>query len=261
MPGFLQTTFLIARLHLFHVLRTRRTWIGLALLAVPLAVAQLVFSAEKNVPVDAVVTHLGWFLLLQVMTPILALISGSAVISEERENRTITYLFTRPIPRATLLLGRYLATLVWITVGLAAAGAALVLLARQHALGLPDADALSAGVAGPLLRTLVIGGAVYTALFAALGAVTKYPMIVGAAYTFVIEGFLANLPGSLREMTVQYWLRTYLLDTGSSAWHLPEFVGGDADAQAALTRLALILVLSLVGGSWVVSRREFVLPA
>jgi ABC-type transport system involved in multi-copper enzyme maturation permease subunit len=39
-------------------------------------------------------------LLVQGTVPLLALILGASVVAEEIEDRTLTYLFTRPVPRA-----------------------------------------------------------------------------------------------------------------------------------------------------------------
>ena len=57
-----------------------------------------------------ILAEIGWVLMVQGTVPLVALILGSAVVAEEIEDRTITYLFTRPIPRAAVLLGRWLAT-------------------------------------------------------------------------------------------------------------------------------------------------------
>jgi ABC-type transport system involved in multi-copper enzyme maturation permease subunit len=250
-------TLLILRLSLFRVLRARRTLFGALLCALPPAIAWLVFSTGKEIAGDPVVTHLGWFLGLQVVLPLLSLLGGSAVIAEELENRTLTYVFTRPVPRAALFLGRTLATLAWTALGLALMLGGMLLVVR-----LSGAEPVSPGVAGPLLRAYVLGAAAYTAIFAALGTWTRHPMIVGAAYTFAIEGFLANLPGQNASLTVQHWLRSFVLASGSeTAFGAAEFVGGDASAAQALTRLLVILGVTLVAGSLIVSRRQYVLPA
>jgi ABC-2 type transport system permease protein len=252
-----RATLLILRMHLFRVLRARRTLFGALLCAAPPAVAWLVFATGAELAADPVVTHLGWFLGLQVVLPLLCLLGGSAVIAEELENRTLTYFFTRPIPRAALFLGRTLATFTWSALGLALSLGGMLLVAH-----LAGAAPASPGVAGPLLRAFVLGAAAYTAIFAALGTLTRHPMIVGAAYAFAIEGFLANLPGQNAGLTVQHWLRNLVLASGSpSAWSGQEFVGGGGGAAQALTRLALILGVTLVAGSMIVSRRQYVLPA
>ena len=53
-----------------------------------------------------------WLLYLRFIVPVLGVFYGTALIADEVEDKTITYLFTRPIPRGAVLLGKYLAYLV-----------------------------------------------------------------------------------------------------------------------------------------------------
>src|SRR5947199_10720901 len=52
-----------------------------------------------------------WLLYLRFIVPILGVFYGTALIADEVDDKTITYLFTRPIPRSSVLLGKYLAYL------------------------------------------------------------------------------------------------------------------------------------------------------
>src|SRR5437899_1185433 len=53
-----------------------------------------------------------WVLYLRFIMPVLGVFYGTALIADEVEDRTLTYLFTRPIPRGAVLMGKYLAYLV-----------------------------------------------------------------------------------------------------------------------------------------------------
>ena len=52
-----------------------------------------------------------WFLFLRFIVPILGIFYGTSLIADEVEDKTITYLFTRPISRSAVLVGKYLAYL------------------------------------------------------------------------------------------------------------------------------------------------------
>ena len=52
-----------------------------------------------------------WMLFLRFIVPVLGVFYGTALMADEVEDKTITYLFTRPIPRGAVLLGKYLAYL------------------------------------------------------------------------------------------------------------------------------------------------------
>src|SRR5689334_9211804 len=53
-----------------------------------------------------------WGLYLRFVVPVLGVFYGTALIADEIDDKTITYLFTRPIPRSSILFGKYLAFLV-----------------------------------------------------------------------------------------------------------------------------------------------------
>ena len=50
-------------------------------------------------------------LLPALHRPVLGVFYGTSLIADEVEDKTITYLFTRPIPRGAVLVGKYLAYL------------------------------------------------------------------------------------------------------------------------------------------------------
>jgi hypothetical protein len=53
-----------------------------------------------------------WGFFIRFSVPVLGVFYGTSLIADEVEDKTITYLFTRPIPRGAILLGKYLAYLV-----------------------------------------------------------------------------------------------------------------------------------------------------
>src|SRR5436309_15484376 len=47
-----------------------------------------------------------WLLYIRFILPILGVFYGTSLIADEVDDKTITYLFTRPIPRSAVLLGK-----------------------------------------------------------------------------------------------------------------------------------------------------------
>lgn len=258
MPGLLASTGLLFRAHVRRVWWSRRALACIALAAVPPALAWIITVSNPRLTAAAIATHFGWFLLLQVVLPLIALIAGSAVVTEEIEDRTISYLFSRPIPRAAVLLGRWSAALVFVSAVLALSALLTVAFASRSAVPGPP---LVEGILRPLLAATVLGGAVYTALFASAGVFFRHPMIVGLGYAFAIEGFLANLPGRNEALTVQYYLRSVIAANGSAPWHeVPGFDLHRFSTSPVVTVLVGIAAILLLA-SWRISRREFVLSA
>ena len=81
-------------------------------------------------------------------------------------------------------------------------------------------------------------------------------------YAFVTEILVANLPGSTRVLTVQYHLRSMFIDPDSEiAKELPAVVGKFLAPGDAMTRMAIVVGILVLFGSWRVSRKQFVLSS
>lgn len=260
MGAFVNATWLLFHTHLRRLAWSKRALVCvvLALLA-PLA-AFLVASVGRKVGPAEIAVHVGFLLQLQVILPVLALVAGSAAVAEEVEDRTITFLFSRPVPRPAVLLGRLGAILVFL-LALLALSTFLLLAASARARG--GGDGLEAGIREPLYAAVLLGGAVYASLFAVLGVFVKSPIIVGLGYAFAFEGFLANLPASTQAMTIQFYLRSVIAALGSPAWNQVEtFASPSFDLlPEALWKLGIVLALALGLGVWRIARREFVVSA
>jgi ABC-2 type transport system permease protein len=272
-----RTSILFFGTHLRRSLTSRRTLVCAALVVLPAALAWVLALFARRISSTDIATHLGWLLLLQVVLPILSLLGGTAVVAREIEDRTITFVLTRPVPRAALLLGRWLATAVVLS-ALLALGSGLMLWAASQSHVVPgpgltplddagiaseSARTLADGVGVPLLQAALIGCVVYSALFAALGVLVEHSMIVGLGYAFVVEGFLANLPGKNQSLTIQYYLRSWIAAHGATAWNRVEgFASTSFESPAgALTTLIVVWLAALAIGAWRIQRREFVLTS
>ena len=199
-----------------------------------------------------------WMLYVRFIVPVLGVFYGTALMADEVEDKTITYLFTRPIPRGAVLLGKYLAYL---------ACTSLVVLPSvmlTYFLVVPFSQVPATFRSLVLdLGILGLGLAVYGAVFAFVGARLKRPagqrpalrLWLGAAGpgpaglpAAVHRGALPAGPGAPRHAERQRPERH------------PGAVPPDArNAMAALAWLAVFLVAFLWLAMRTVSRREYVL--
>lgn len=258
--NLVRTSLLLFRTHLARSLSGRRGWIMLLLALLPVAIAWTIAHLGKKTSAADIATHLGWMLVLQVLVPILSLVGGSAVVAEEVEDRTVTYLFSRPIPRASVLLGRWLASAAFLTLVLAGSTALLCWAASSASKPGPE---LRDGIASPLIVAAIAGALAYSALFAVLGVFVKHPMLVGLGYAFAIEGLFANLPGSTQSLSIQHYLRSLVAAGGNEHWrHVEGFASSSyATSTQAIATLAIVLVAALALGAWRIERREYVLTS
>jgi hypothetical protein len=260
----IRATWILFSSHLRQTVFSRRALICTGLVLMPvLASTMIALLGEGRHGGAAFGLAIGWLMQVQSVVPLIALIIGSGVVSEEVENRTISYLFTRPIPRAAVLLGRWLAGLLLISVLLAASNLAVSEILEYAAHG-DEQRLVPPDVRMRLLWVTLIAGAVYSAVFAAAGALLKHAIIVGLAYTFAVEGFMANLPGGNQSITIQYYLKSYLVADDPevlSRWPDGLLTTELVPQGDALQMLAWILVVSLILGSWAISRKQYVLPS
>jgi len=198
-----------------------------------------------------------WVLFLRFIVPVLGVFYGTALVADEVEDKTLTYLFTRPIQRGAVLIGKYLAYLVC---------TALVVLPSVmivYFLLVPFGEIPASFV--PLLKDLgilAIGLAVYGALFALIGALLKRPLLVGLVFAFGWEQVALLIPGYLKRFTVAYYLQALVPHAMPSdgAISLLENVFREVPSPGtSLFWLVCALVAALYLAARTVERREYVL--
>jgi len=200
-----------------------------------------------------------WLLYIRFIVPILGVFFGTSLIADEVDDKTITYLFTRPIPRGAVLLGKYLAYVVC-TVLLVLPSVILVFF-----LIVPIGDS-SVASAFPFLVTdlamLALGLVGYGAIFAFVGTRLKRPLIIGLVFAFGWEPLVLLFPGYLKRLTVAYYLQALVkheMPQDSAVSVLLQLFHEVPSVPASLLGLAVIVGLALWGAGRAVENREYVL--
>ena len=136
-----------------------------------------------------------WALYLWVIVPVLGVFYGTSLMADEVEDRTLTYLFTRPIPRGAVLIGKYLAYLA--CTGLIVLPSVMLVFFLVMPLGGGGLGAIARGFPDLLkdLGLLGLGLAVYGAVFAFIGAQLKRPLLIGLFFIVGWEYVVLALPG------------------------------------------------------------------
>jgi ABC-type transport system involved in multi-copper enzyme maturation permease subunit len=149
-----------------------------------------------------------WMLFLRFIVPVLGVFYGTALMADEVEDKTITYLFTRPIPRGAVLVGKFLAYLACtLLVVLPSVMIVYFLLVPFSQLPATFGSLLVD------LGLLALGLAVYGGVFAFVGAFFKRPLVIGLVFAFGWEQFVLALPGSLKQLTIAYYLQALVPHT------------------------------------------------
>jgi len=200
-----------------------------------------------------------WLLYIRFIVPVLGVFYGTSLIADEVDDKTITYLFTRPIPRSAVLLGKYLAYLVC-TILLVLPSVMIVFF-----LIVPIAGGSIAAAFPSLLvdfGMLAAGLAAYGAVFALVGTRIKRPLIVGLVFAFGWEPAVLLFPGYLKRLTVAYYLQalvTHEMPQDSAVSLLMQVFREVPSVSVSLAALAVIIAGTLWSASRAVEHKEYVL--
>jgi ABC-2 type transport system permease protein len=200
-----------------------------------------------------------WLLYIRFIVPVLGVFFGTALIADEVDDKTITYLFTRPIPRSAVLLGKYLAYLV--CTGLLILPSVVIV----YFLIVPIAGGSIGGAFPSLVKDLamlIIGLAAYGAVFALVGTRLKRPLVAGLVFAFGWEPGVLLFPGYLKRATVAYYLQalvTHEMPQDSAVSLLMQVFREVPGVLASLTSLAVIVSVTLWLAARTVEQREYVL--
>lgn len=247
-----------------QTLAGRRIWLAVILLALPVLLTVAVRAAggfdAPNLPKDAGVTQADLQtgiagVYLYVLYPmlscgLLSLLYGSSLLASEIEGRTLTYLFTRPLPKWQIVLGKYL-TVVCVL---------CVLISSSLTLSWTIIGG-SGGVKLWFSLLIACVGAVTSlvAIFALLGQlVPRRAIPAGIVYLVVFEGLLSLLPAVVHKASVHFYLRSLVF--GLNDLKLPDEVMdliGPQSVPASCLALCLITAGALGGAMLQVTRRQF----
>jgi ABC-type transport system involved in multi-copper enzyme maturation permease subunit len=195
------------------------------------------------------------FYYVRNVLPLAALFYATALIADEVEGKTLTYLLTRPIRREAILAGKFAAYLVT-TLCLALPAVVLTFFLLATARGWSGIG----GAVPDLFRdagVVALGLAVYGAFFTLLGVGLRRPVIPGLLFLFVWE-LAANLPGYLPRFTITGWLRS-LIRHRPAHEDMADMFGNVLPTVLSLEVLAAMLVGFLALSAWIFSTREYVM--
>ncbi len=202
-------------------------------------------------------------LYLNALVPLVTLLLGTSVISDEWEGKTLTYLFTRPVRKSAVVFGKAIG--MWLlTAALVAAsfGATAALIWSKR---LPTDFGAHPNLVFSLLGIVVLGTLPYAAFFVFLGTLLRRPLIAGLVFAFGLEKLLSWLPLSVQKLTFAHYLRALTLPFADASDMLRELLRGplrgihQPGVGEAIAWLAGFTVLFAGLAAWVVSRREYIL--
>jgi ABC-2 type transport system permease protein len=209
---------------------------GILLIVLPLVLIGLSVLIRVLVGSDPVAArHTLQALGLVVVTPLVALLAATGVLSPEIDDGSIAYLLAKPMPRSRIVLSKLLVALGCVVVFAAAPTFVAGLLMR------PSEPRLGAAYAVGSLAA----GLAYCAIFLLLSVLTRHAVVVGLIYLLVWESLLGGLLDGVRWLSVSRWAIALAAPVAS----LP--LSPDLGATYAVIATAVVLV----GATWLTVSR------
>jgi ABC-2 type transport system permease protein len=268
-PGYLTSALRIFELSVSEMLWSRRTIFMALVVGAPVLISFVLRALDTlGAPVGevngvrmagpAIFGLMIWVFYLRFTVPVLGVFYGTSLIADEVEDKTITYLFTRPIRRGAVLVGKFFAYLAC-TIFVVLPSVMLVYLLivpMRGTLGGSFIDLLTD------LALLALGLAVYGAVFAFIGSTFKRPLLVGLIFIFGWEQAALAFPGYLKKFTVAYYLQALVPHAMPNEGVISLIQGLFRDTPslpASLFWLAVIWAVFLGLSASAVERKEYVL--
>ncbi|MFH1740230.1 MAG: ABC transporter permease [bacterium] len=164
---------------------------------------------------------------LQFLVPIVPLFLGTAAINDEIEEKTLMFLFLRPVSKFIVVFAKTLSVMVSSVVILGGTAVLIFCICASH----PEAAMIPSHL--PLLTkdlgVFALASFAYGSLFLLMGVLFRRPHIPGLIFVFAWDEYAAYLPGKAGILNIKHYVTSifpHAADMESPlailAYHTPE---------------------------------------
>ncbi len=175
---------------------------------------------------------------LQFIVLYACLLFGTSLFAEEEENKTLTYLTSRPVSTFELVVYKYIGFVMSVFVLFLVPLLLTFAIIATHTSYQLTSDFMFE--LGQYIGLMFVAVAAWGALFMFFGVYfRKYSLMVGLLYALLWETFVANIGASIKFATVNYYIRSlapvpFASAAGETPW---------GQALAAMVGLAVACIL------------------
>ncbi len=205
--------------------------VGLSLLALIAPISGFALGSADASLDDSVrlIANIGLGLVL----PVVALLFGGAAIGDLRDDKTLVYLWLRPMDRWPIVVG--------------AALAAATLVAPITIIPIVAAAMLTGVGSGIVIGTAMaclVGLVAYVCVFVLFGVWLKRFIVWGLAYILIWEGFVAQAGPGVAQFALRKYTRSILVDRTGAGLDLADFGLAVAVAVPLVVAVAALAIAS-----------------
>jgi len=213
--------------------------VALFLLSLTATVAGFAVGTSDGASVDraaAVIANLGF----AVVVPVVCLVFAGGSLGDLREDKTLVYLWLRPMDRWPIVVGAVLASL---TIAAPIVLPTVVIAAVLTGVG--------GGLVGATFVATIVGLVAYCSIFTMLGVWLHRHIVWGLAYILIWEGFIALGGPGVAQFAIRTYLRSIIVDrTGA------DLAGADFSTAVAVVVPLVVAAVAVVLASWRLSHQD-----
>ncbi len=244
-------------------LKSKRTRIFFLISFLPVLILIITKIVEMNSPNPEVTaaqifSRAMLIVYIQFLIPILSLFFGSSIINEEVDNKTLVFLTTSPIPKPSVVLGKFTA---FVLLGAIIVNAGLVLCFLTV-----NIDHMGQMVnVKEFFRFLgagILGLVAYMALFTLLGTIMKKAgVVLGLLFIFGWENLVQYFPGVTQKFTVIHWIKSLLprVSEGNSFLQILMFRLEPSSPMESVIVLTIFVIGAITAAAIVFKNKEYIL--
>ena len=194
----------------------------------PIALTTIITSVDENAGHHDFTDFMLGGMLVRAILPIVIMALATAAFGNELEDRTLSHLVLKPIPRWSIVLPKFLAVTLIGGPLIIASGVITTFIGLEGEVR----PTIAAGVG------LLVGVVTYSAIFTWAGLMSTRALGIALVYVFLWEGLLSQFLGGIRFLSV----RGYTIAT---------MYGLDEDGLEALADQAIGFPAAIVGATLV----------
>lgn len=194
----------IFRITFKQIIWSKRTIFFCLIILMPIGVA-IFYKRSEHAPVLYYEFFARFVIVvfLHFLALLLSLFYGTAVMGDEIDNKTITYLFTRPIQKYCIILGKYLSLVLGVFLLL------LPSISFTYVLMASKRDWFDILIDIELffryLCVLSLALMAYSSIFMLFGTLFKRSVLYGLLFAFGWETVMSKLPGTIKQLTLMHY--------------------------------------------------------
>lgn len=175
----------------------------------------------------------------QLFIQFLCLFYGSAVLSDEVDNKTLVYLTTSPISRGSILTGKFIAH--WLLSSVIVVGGIVISFVAANFSNLLKPGYLAN--LGLFTGVALLAISAYSGFFTMLGTLMKKSILVGLFFIFGWESVVQFFPGITQKLTVNHYIKSLLPSSFSGA---KSFLAFQLQPSSAVESVSILIVMTMV---------------